>query len=136
MCRNPGHGPQPKPSLNLHMDPNPNPGLSYSLNRNPTANPTADPNPSPSTNADQDGQPHDPDSPTWGPSPWLLEQSFSVRYLHSFLWGFGMMTTQLPYDVVPSTPLEVATTVFSLLIALLIATLSVSTITSVHLQHC
>ncbi|KAL1525002.1 hypothetical protein AB1Y20_019878 [Prymnesium parvum] len=77
--------------------------------------------------ADQD---RDPSVTPWGPSPWVREQGFGVRYFQAFLWGVGMMTTQMPYDVLPSTALEVFVTVFSILVALLIANLTASSITS------
>eukprot|EP00966_Prymnesium_polylepis_P022264 512346-Prymnesium_polylepis.1 len=54
----------------------------------------------------------------WGPSPWLLEQGFEVQYIQAFLWGLGMMTTQMPYDVMPSTGLESLLTGVALIVAL------------------
>ena len=74
--------------------------------------------------------PHDPAVSPWGPSPWLLEQEFALQYFHAFLWGVGMLTTQMPYDVLPSTALEVGVTACTILVALVIANLTTSSITS------
>ena len=45
----------------------------------------------------------DPQESPWAASEWVRNQPFVVRYAHCLLWGAGLMTTLMPFDVLPRT---------------------------------
>jgi len=72
----------------------------------------------------------DPESNTWPASEWLQRQEFILRYAQSLLWGTGLMTTILPYDVVPRTITQTFVTIVVVSIGLLINVLFISATTT------
>ena len=46
----------------------------------------------------------------WGPSEQIRGASFSEQYAHSLLWGTGVITGLMPYDIMPEGLLETALT--------------------------
>ena len=67
----------------------------------------------------------------WGPSAWLREtQPSTNQYAHALLWGASMMTGFVPFDVMPSTLLEVLVTILALFFGLLANTVVISSTTS------
>ena len=68
---------------------------------------------------------------TWGPSLWLRQtQPMLNQYAHALLWGASMMTGYVPYDVMPSTLLEVIVTATALFFGLIVNTAIISSTTS------
>ena len=71
-----------------------------------------------------------PTTTPWAASDWVQSQPFVVRYGHSLLWGVGMMTTLMPFDVVPRTITETTVTTVLMVLGLFINVFVISATTS------
>ena len=54
----------------------------------------------------------------WQPTEDLLRSEFSLQFAAAFFWGAGMITTVVPYDVMPATTIEYYATAGTLFIGL------------------
>ncbi|KAL1523688.1 hypothetical protein AB1Y20_018620 [Prymnesium parvum] len=67
---------------------------------------------------------------TWGPNPWLLEEPISLRYLHGFNWGAGMILGYVPTDVIPKTAAETVLTIVLMFFGFFMVMIFISATTS------
>ena len=70
------------------------------------------------------------DSLSWKPSPWLLEQSFWLRYAHAFVWGASITTSFSTFSVQPQEMRQVIVTVFAMFFGLFTNTIIISSATT------
>ena len=66
----------------------------------------------------------------WAASEWVRAQSFVVRYAHCLLWGAGLMTTLMPFDVLPHTISETVVTTALMVLGLFINVFVISATTT------
>jgi hypothetical protein len=67
----------------------------------------------------------------WQVPTWLKEQGdFGVKYSHAFLWGASMVTSTVPYDVMPVTTAENWVTTFSMFFGLIFNAVVISSLTT------
>jgi len=67
----------------------------------------------------------------WMAQMWLVESPrFSEKYSHSFLWGAGMVTAMVPFDIMPVTVLENWVTVVAMFIGLVLNAIVISSLTT------
>ena len=67
----------------------------------------------------------------WHPPAWLRNnERFIVQYAHAFFWGAGMVTSMVPYDVMPVTALECFVTAFTMFCGLLLNAVVISSFAS------
>jgi len=67
----------------------------------------------------------------WVVPSWLKEKSdFGIKYSHALLWGAGMVTAMVPYDVIPHTTLEAYVTFISMFFGLLFNAIIISSLTT------
>ena len=78
----------------------------------------------------------DPESNTWLASEWLQRQDLILRYSQSLLWGTGLMTTILPYDVVPRTITQTFVTIVVVAVGLVSRSESASWHSSAETAFC
>ena len=68
---------------------------------------------------------------TWHPPTWLRnEHNLFIKYIHSFFWGAGMVTSTVPYDVEPVTALEALVTTITLWGTMLVKAFVISSLTT------
>jgi len=68
---------------------------------------------------------------SWHPPPWLKnEQSLWDKYMHSFFWGAGMVTSMVPRDIEPVTALEAGVTTVTMFVGLLLNAFVISSLTT------
>ena len=68
---------------------------------------------------------------TWHPPVWLKnEENLGAKYAFSFFWGAGMVTSTIPFDILPLTPFESIATTFMMFIGLLLNAYVISSLTS------
>ena len=66
----------------------------------------------------------------WHPPHWLKnEGSLTVKYLHAFFWGAGMVTSLVPRDIEPLTVLESLLTTGTMFFGLLLNAFVISSLT-------
>ena len=62
---------------------------------------------------------------------WLVNSpEFSEKYAHAFLWGAGMVTAMVPYDIMPVTVMESWITVAAMYIGLVLNAIVISSLTT------
>ena len=67
----------------------------------------------------------------WGPTREMVEEyKFPVQYAHALLWGVGVITGLIPFDVMPTTGVEAIVTVIFLLFGFSLNIVIVSSATS------
>jgi hypothetical protein len=67
----------------------------------------------------------------WQVPKWLKqEEDFGLKYSHAILWGAGMVTAMIPYDVMPATALECTVTFFIMFIGVVLNAIVISTLTT------
>ena len=67
---------------------------------------------------------------TWHPPHWLKsDASLSMKYLHSFFWGAGMITSLVPRDIEPVTVLEALATTLTMFVGLLLNAFVIGSLT-------
>lgn len=68
---------------------------------------------------------------TWHPPVWLKnEENLGAKYAFSFFWGAGMVTSTIPFDILPLTPFESIATTFMMFVGLLLNAYVISSLTS------
>ena len=71
------------------------------------------------------------DANQWVAPLWLVESPhFSEKYSLSFLWGAGMVTAMVPFDVVPVTAMESWVTITTMYIGLVLNAIVISSLTT------
>lgn len=66
----------------------------------------------------------------WHPPEWLKEEAdLATKYTHSFYWGAGMVTSFVPRDIEPTTPLEAMVTSFTMFFGVLLNAYLISSLT-------
>jgi hypothetical protein len=72
----------------------------------------------------------------WHPPYWLKHESNLVtKYMHSFFWGAGMVTSLVPRDIEPSTTLESIITTSTMFFGLLLNAYIISSLTQVGVER-
>jgi hypothetical protein len=67
----------------------------------------------------------------WMAAPWLIDSPrFAEKYAHSFMWGAGMVTAMVPFDIMPITVLEVWVTISAMFIGLVLNAIVISSLTT------
>jgi len=67
----------------------------------------------------------------WHPPPWLKHDgNLATKYLHSFFWGAGMVTSMVPRDIEPTTALEAFVTTFTMFGGMLLNAFIISSLTT------
>ena len=67
----------------------------------------------------------------WMAQDWLVNSpQFSEKYSHSFLWGAGMVTAMVPFDIMPVTVIESWITVGAMFIGLILNAIVISSLTT------
>jgi len=68
---------------------------------------------------------------TWHPPVWLKnEENLGAKYAFSFFWGAGMVTSTIPFDILPLTPFESIATTFMMFVGLLLNAYVISSLTA------
>jgi len=68
---------------------------------------------------------------SWHPPIWLREEtSLFTKYMHSFFWGAGMVTSMVPRDIEPVTSIEALVTTFTMFFGLLLNAFVISSLTA------
>jgi CRP-like cAMP-binding protein len=80
---------------------------------------------------DPDSQEADDEGTTqWAASTWLKRQPWGLQYAQSLLWGAGLMTTLMPFDVIPRTITETVVTIVVVICGLFINVFVISATTT------
>ena len=67
----------------------------------------------------------------WQVPLWLKErEDFGVKYSHAFLWGAGMVTAMVPFDVMPITTTEAYVTLFAMFFGVFFNAVVISSLTT------
>ena len=67
----------------------------------------------------------------WMAQDWLVNApTFSEKYVHAFLWGAGMVTAMVPFDIMPVTVMESLITVTAMFIGLVLNAIVISSLTT------
>ena len=67
----------------------------------------------------------------WQVPVWLKnEDSLTSKYFHAFFWGAGMVTSMVPRDIEPVTPIESLVTTFTMFFGLLLNATVISSLTT------
>ena len=67
----------------------------------------------------------------WQVPKWVkAENDFGLKYSHAILWGAGVVTAMIPYDVMPATALECTVTFFAMFVGLLLNAVVISSLTT------
>jgi len=71
-----------------------------------------------------------PTGDSWGPDDWMRAQPVSVKYLHAFNWGAGMILGYVPREVFPQEAPEVVVTLICMFVGFFMVMIFISSTTS------
>ena len=70
---------------------------------------------------------------TWHPPRWLkYDSSLTMKYMHAFFWGAGMVTSLVPRDIEPLTVMESLITTSTMFFGLLLNAFVISSLNQVR----